>query len=161
MRRYRRKYQHTIQSYAKAALGKRIHESPVAIRVLDAERTFWEKATILHQYAHLPANKPLPARLSRHWYDFFRLLKSDIAAKALQQLELLERVADHKKVYFASTWANYDAARKGTLRLTPPARINAELEKDYGQMEPMFFGQIPEWKSILKAIKEFETEFNR
>lgn len=153
--------QKTIQSYAKEAVGKRIHEQPVEVRVLDAERTFWEKATILHQYAHLPTDKPLPPRLSRHWYDFFRLLTTNISAKALQQIELLERVANHKKVYFASGWANYDTARKGTLRLAPTDRINTELSRDYTLMEPMFFGQIPEWKIILKTIKDFEGRFNR
>ena len=32
---------------------------------LDAKRTFWEKATILHAEHHRPADKPLAAGMSR------------------------------------------------------------------------------------------------
>lgn len=151
---------HKVQSYAKAVLQEKIHEPEVVVRVLDAERTFWEKATILHQYTHLPTEKPLPPRLSRHWYDFFKLLNSQIKEKALQKVDLLQRVANHKKVYFASGWANYDSALKGSLKLMPPERAVDGLERDYGLMKPMFFGEIPDWKLILKTIEEFEKEFN-
>ncbi|MGH7890015.1 MAG: nucleotidyl transferase AbiEii/AbiGii toxin family protein [Thermodesulfobacteriota bacterium] len=153
--------EHRIQSYAKEALKEKIHEPEIKVRVLNAERTFWEKATILHQYAHLPENKNLPPRISRHFYDFFRLLNSDIKEKALSAISLLERVATHKSIYFASSWASYATARKETLKLSPPSRILKELEKDYALMEAMFFREIPEWKMVLKTIEKFEKEFNK
>lgn len=151
---------HPIQSYAKEVLGEKITEPKTVVRVLNAERTFWEKATILHQYAHLPEGRDLPPRLSRHWYDFFRLLNSGVKASALKDAELLVRVANHKKVYFASGWANYDKARKGSLRLLPLDRVRAALEKDYGLMGSMLFGASPEWTAIIAAIETFEKEFN-
>src|ERR1700722_9633625 len=135
--------EHKIESYVKEALKEKIHESEIVIRVLNAERTFWEKATILHQYAHLPENKKLPPRISRHYYDFFRLLSSEIKKKALIDTTLLERVATHKSIYFASSWASYGTTRKETLRLFPPVRILKELERDYALMESMFFREIP------------------
>lgn len=153
--------EHKIRSYVKEALQDKIQEDDVLVRVLNAERTFWEKATILHQYAHLPENKQLPPRISRHFYDFFRLLNSPIKEKALQELSLLERVATHKSIYFASGWAHYETARKGTLKLSPPARLQEELEKDYALMQTMFFREIPDWKLILETIENFEQEFNR
>jgi len=152
--------EHRIRSYAKEALEEKFHESEIVVRVLNAERTFWEKATILHQYVHLPEDKKLPPRISRHYYDFFRLLNSNIKEKALIETALLERVASHKSIYFASSWANYGTARKETLKLSPPARILKELEKDYSLMEAMFFREIPEWEVILKTIEQFEREFN-
>lgn len=152
--------EHRVQSYVKEALKEKIHESEIMVRVLNAERTFWEKATILHQYAHLPEDKKLPPRISRHYYDFFRLLNSSIKKKALEEVALLERVANHKSIYFASGWANYGTARKGTLKLVPSLRILKELQKDYGLMESMLFGEVPTWESILKTIWEFENEFN-
>lgn len=85
--------EHKIHSYAKEALKEKIHEPETLVRVLNAERTFWEKATILHQYSHLPEDKKLPPRISRHFYDFFRLLNSEVKEKALVETSLLERVA--------------------------------------------------------------------
>lgn len=149
-----------IQSYAKEALREKIHEPETWVRVLNAERTFWEKATILHQYAHLPEDKKLPSRISRHFYDFFRLLNSEIKEKALIETALLEQVAIHKSIYFASSWASYGTARKKTLKLFPPPRVLKELEKDYHLMDAMFFREVPDWELILKTIQNFEKEFN-
>jgi hypothetical protein len=152
--------EHKIQSYAKDALEQKIHEPEIRVRVLHAERTFWEKATILHQYAHLPEDKKLPSRISRHFYDFFRLLISPIKEKALVEEALLERVAIHKSIYFASSWANYGTARKGTLKLLPPPYVLKELKTDYTLMAAMFFRDIPDWELILNTIESFEKEFN-
>jgi hypothetical protein len=151
---------HKIQSYTKIALKKKVTEPAVWVKVLDAKRTFWEKATILHQYSHLPHDKKLPLRISRHFYDFFCLLNSDIKANAITELELLDRVATHKSIYFASRWASYGTARKGSLKLLPPTILLDDLEKDYSLMKDMFFGNIPEWSEILKVIGDFEMEFN-
>jgi hypothetical protein len=151
---------HEIKSYAKDALNEKIHEDAVLVRVLNAERTFWEKATILHQYAHLPESKALPARISRHLYDFFCLLNSTTKKKALSDISLLDRVATHKSIYFASAWANYSTARKGSLKLTPQPRTLEALEKDYEQMDAMFFRDRPAWNLILKTIGDFEKDFN-
>jgi len=152
--------EHPIQSYAKEALKEKVTEPAVRVRVLNAERTFWEKATILHQYAHLPNEKALPPRISRHFYDFFRLLNSEIKTRALADVTLLDRVAVHKSIYFASAWASYETARKGTLVMSPMPRLLDALENDFGQMNRMFFGAIPDWQLILKTIKQFEAEFN-
>ena len=88
------------------------------------------------------------------------MLNSEIKEKALLETALLERVAIHKSIYFASSWANYGTARKETLKLFPPARILNELEKDYALMESMLFREIPDWELILKTIEQFEKEFN-
>lgn len=149
-----------IQSYVKEALQGKVVEAAVNVRVLKAERTFWEKATILHQYAHFPEGKTLPPRISRHFYDFFCLLNSDVKAHALAEVALLERVAKHKNVYFASAWASYETARKGALKLSPLPRVQEDLEKDFRLMSQMFFGEMPAWDSILASIRHFEAEFN-
>jgi hypothetical protein len=152
---------HPIKSYAKEALGNKMTEPQIIIRVLNAERTFWEKATILHQHAHLPESKKTPLRLSRHYYDFYRLLNSPAKDIAINDLALLERVAIHKNIYFASAWANYGTAKKGTLKLSPSDRIIDELKADYNLMDTMFFRGKPDWNFVLEAIKSFETTFNK
>ena len=152
---------HKIQSYIKMALKDKIAEPEVVVKALNAERTFWEKATILHQYAILPEDKALPARISRHYYDFFCLLNSNVKDQAVAKQELLERVAVHKSIYFPSAWANYETARKGSLKLSPPQRIVAELKRDFGLMKDMFFGPVPDWNDVLNAIEKFEADFNR
>ena len=47
-----------IVSYAAEQFPKVFERQECLVRVLKAERTFWEKATILHQEAHRPAGNP-------------------------------------------------------------------------------------------------------
>lgn len=151
---------HHVHSYAKEMLEDKVYEPKTTVRVLNAERTFWEKATILHQYSHLPDQKKVPPRISRHFYDFHRLLQTDVKRQALMNIDLLERVALHKSIYFSSAWASYGTARKGSLKLVPPQRVLVDLEHDYALMEPMFFHSVPQWEHILTSISDFEQEFN-
>lgn len=51
------------------------------VAVLEAERTFWEKATLLHSYCHCPLDKLIPPRLSRHYYDLALLIDHGIGIK--------------------------------------------------------------------------------
>ena len=56
-----------------------------------AERTFWEKVTILHKEAFRTSGK-FPSRYSRHYYDLYCMYKSNIKMQAYADLELLRRV---------------------------------------------------------------------
>ncbi|KTC75373.1 hypothetical protein Lbir_0518 [Legionella birminghamensis] len=134
--------------------------SSIEIKTLSAERTFWEKATILHMYANWPENKPLPLRQSRHFFDFYKLIKSNIKQIAARDLSLLENVVEHKKIYFRAGWANYDDARKGSLNLIPSSEMLKAFENDYRLMKEMFYGEPVSWDEIISQIKNFETEFN-
>ena len=44
-------------------------EKSAPILVLDSERTFWEKVTLLHAENHRPDPTKLKARMARHWSD--------------------------------------------------------------------------------------------
>jgi hypothetical protein len=130
------------------------------VKVLAAERTFWEKATILHSEFHRPVEKPTPVRLSRHYCDFYELIRKGVAHPAVEQIELLNRVAQHKGLFFKSSWAKYGEATKGTLRIVPPEHRIGALHSDYANMREMFFGEPPKFDSILALLKEWEHNFN-
>jgi hypothetical protein len=130
------------------------------VRVLTKARTFWEKATILHAEHHRPASSESPTRHSRHFYDLYCISKQRDASDILSDLGLLERVVQHKKIFFRSAWANYASAIVGTLRLYPKESQIKHLMEDYRSMQPMFFNNPPEFEDILKAIKQIETEIN-
>jgi hypothetical protein len=131
------------------------------VKVLSAERTFWEKATILHAEFHRPADKPMPDRFSRHYCDFHELVRKGVAKSATAKPELLARVAQHKSLFFKSSWAKYVKATKGTLRISPPEQRVKALREDYAKMEQMFFGEPPEFDQILALLRQWESEFNQ
>ncbi len=47
-------------------IRKSLHKKDTAILTVAPERTFWEKATILHHEANRPESSEMPQRYSRH-----------------------------------------------------------------------------------------------
>lgn len=118
-------------------------ELSTTVRTASPERTFWEKATILHQEANRPEGKAMPRRYSRHYYDMYRLGHSFVLGRAVAQPGLLEQVVRFKEKFYRTPWAKLADARPGTLRLAPPKGRLDELAADYASMRPMLFGSYP------------------
>jgi hypothetical protein len=149
-----------IRPYAAEKFPHLFSQSSTAVSTVAAERTFWEKATILHQEAHRLSTSHLPPRYSRHYYDLYRLSHSPVRERALAQLDLLQDVADFKMKFYRSAWAKYEEARPGSLRLSPPTERVADLRKDYQNMQPMLFGIIPSFEDILAELAALEKTVN-
>lgn len=150
----------TVLPYAAEQFPAQFKAPRCAVRVLAAERTFWEKATILHAWYHTRPDKPLRGRQSRHYYDLVKLFEAGIGVRALQRLDLLAAVAAHKAVFFADSAAKYDEAKPGSLRLVPPGSRQVELREDYGKMREMIFGEPPSFEYLLEVLAEIEQRIN-
>lgn len=90
---------HAVQSvrpYAAEHFPHIFRQTATKVRTIDAERTFWEKATILHQEAHRSPGKRLPPRYSRHYYDLFRMSLLPLREQALNRRDLLDDVVAFK-----------------------------------------------------------------
>jgi hypothetical protein len=127
---------------------------------MEVERTFWEKATILHAEYHRPADQAVGERFSRHYSDLAALWKQPAGAASLAQLDLLERVARFKSRFFPSSWANYAQAKPGSLRLVPPSHRKSELAQDYAKMGPMFLAPPPTFEEVVETLREAEARIN-
>jgi hypothetical protein len=75
-------------------------------------------------------------------------------------LDLLARVAEHKSLFFKSSWAKYGEAVKGTLRVGPPEHRLKALREDHQKMRQMFFGEQPQFDKIIALLNQWESEFN-
>lgn len=150
----------SIQSYASEEYPSVFTDPAFELNVLSAERTFWEKATILHDQFHRADDYKSAERMSRHYYDLFKLANSEFAAKALTDRDLLAKVVENKKLFFSRAGANYDEALTGNLRLVPSElRLNF-FKKDYKEMEVMFFSTPPKFDDILTTLLELERKIN-
>ncbi|MFH2203128.1 MAG: nucleotidyl transferase AbiEii/AbiGii toxin family protein [Elusimicrobiota bacterium] len=150
-----------IKPYAAENFSEMFALPTCRVRTLSAERTFWEKATLLHAEYHRPEDKQSRERLSRHYHDLYCLSRNELGRKALEDGSLLERVVQHKRFFFASAWANYDTAKPGTFHLLPTAARMDALRRDYDAMQPMLFGQSPKWDEIIRELKQLEVLINR
>jgi hypothetical protein len=128
---------------------------------LDAKRTFWEKATILHAEHHREKTKPMRTNFSRDLYDLCCMAENKYGQKALGDFDLLETVVEHKKLYFYSAWAQYERAVPESLCLVPPDHRLSELESDYTKMQEMFFEEPPTFNELILKIKGIENHINK
>ena len=127
---------------------------------LELERTFWEKATILHAEYHRPPAQPMRDRYARHYSDFAALWRHPGRPAMAGRLDLLERVRTHKSKFYGSSWAHYETAVPGTLRFAPPDTRLAELRRDYAAMNPMFLSPPPPFEEVLGTLREAERTIN-
>ena len=150
-----------IQPYLAERFPQLMPEGPFSVRVLAAERTFWEKACLLHEETFRPHDKPRKLRMARHYYDLWCLLRAGVGERALANTALFQRVAEHREIFFRYAWVDYSTHKPGTFRLSPPTDHLANWRSDYQAMlGPMFFGEVPDFDEIMEAVSEFEKTFN-
>ncbi len=152
---------HAIRPWVAEVFPKQLEDFHCQLVALELERTFWEKATILHAEHHRDSGRPIRPNFSRHYSDMAALARHDITDRALLRDDLRQRVADWKSRFFAASWARYDLATPGTFRLVPPKFRLPELEKDYHSMRDMFLNQPPPFEKILETVRNLENRINR
>jgi Nucleotidyl transferase AbiEii toxin, Type IV TA system len=149
-----------IRSFAAEVFPGLFSRADCSVHVIKAERTFWEKATILHHEAHRPLGSMQPPRNSRHYYDLALLAKSPIKDRALADLHILTSVVEFKKKFYSRGWANYDLAKPGTFRLLPEEHVLEAVKKDYKEMRSMIYGTYYDYSVIHSILSELEVEIN-
>lgn len=151
-----------IRPFLIDALGTAVAPLDCPVRVLSAERTFWEKALLIHEETFRPTEKPRRPRMARHYYDLWCLINKGVAARASRDRELFNRVAAHRQVFFRLNWVDYNTVRRGDLRLTPAADDMPAWKQDYEWMQTaMFLEEPPPFEQILDCVREFAKDFNR
>lgn len=136
-------------------------DARVVVRALLPERTFWEKAMLLHEERFRPSKKPRRARMARHYYDVSRLIERGIADRAAEDKDLFDRVVQHRRVYFHQNWVDYTTLRRGAIKLLPEPGQEKEWREDYEKMRrEMFATEPPAFDQLMETIRRFQDRFN-
>ena len=150
-----------IQLYLAEAFPELFRESRITVHAVSPRRTFWEKAMLLHEETFRPAESPRKARLARHYYDLYQLIRAGVGRDAAGDLDLFRRIAAHRQVYFRHTWVDHETLSPGRLILVPPDDQLAIWRADYAAMgTEMFFGQPPAFEDLIETVREFQHHFN-
>ncbi|MBP3792757.1 MAG: nucleotidyl transferase AbiEii/AbiGii toxin family protein [Ruminococcus sp.] len=136
------------------------NQADTLVPTVDAERTFWEKITILHKTAASYEQKGVPTRYARHYYDIYQMYHSDVKEKAFSRKELLARDVRFKLKFYYAKNASYETAQIGKLKLVPSASAIKELSVDYDHMRDMIYGEKPSFDEIIESISMLEKEIN-
>ena len=134
------------------------------ITTVEAQRTFWDKVVILHGlrrwYDHRGELRHGGQRVSRHYYDVFRLLQSRTGEAAEADRQLGEDCVRHARMFFNTADFDLDEAAPGTLSLTPSSSMQDALERDYTAMAGMIMGPAPAFGDVMAIIAALEQRLN-
>jgi hypothetical protein len=134
------------------------------VTTVDPSRTFWDKVVILHGlrrwWDRRGELKGGGQRVSRHYYDVYRLLVSEIGRKAMEDAEMAEDCVRHARMFFNRPDLDLASAVPGSFTLTPHDRMLADLRLDYEAMSGMIFGSIPTVDEVVTSISKLERFLN-
>lgn len=132
----------------------------VTVSTILPERTFWEKAFLLHELFKHPLDKMDIDRKSRHWYDLHRLYEEGYAQRAMADKELFEAIRAHRKIFTKDAHVNYDELTAAKLDLFPPPEHDAAWQADYQKMiESYIYHEPPSMDSLRAMMKKIMAKF--
>ena len=149
-----------IMPYILEAFPGVFQDFSISVDTVLPERTFWEKATVLHHEANRPPKSNMPARYARHYYDIYMMAGTSVKERAFNNIRLLEAVIEFKEKFYPRKWAEYKKAIPPSIKLVPPGFRIPYLQKDYENMREMLYGNIPTFGEILERIKHLEEEIH-
>jgi hypothetical protein len=134
------------------------------VTTVNPERTFWDKIVILHgQRSWFEKRGDLRhggQRVSRHYYDVFKLMESEAAKRALADPGLGIDCSRHARLFFFSADYDLEHAVPGTLRICPTDEMKTALQRDYEAMSGMIFGQVPRFEDVLAVLGNVDRLIN-
>lgn len=153
----------TIKSLLATSLPRlTFEETPVSVNAVIPQRTFLEKLFLLHEEFSKPTYDIRVERMSRHLYDVFQMLKTDIPEEALNDDELYSSVVEHRRKFIGLKGFNYDTLYKKTLSIVPQSDIRTKWENDYKHtMLNMIIGDAPSFDEIMVALEALNRKINQ
>lgn len=133
----------------------------VNVKTAIAEKTFLEKAFLLHELFSV-SNTVEARRRSRHIYDLHMMMQKGIANKAIPNDELWETIHHHRSTLTSLNGVDYTPDIRRRIQLVPPLECRGGWKKDYEEMATaMIYGERPSFEVLMESMKTLEIEFRK
>ena len=134
------------------------------VTVVDAERTFWDKVVILQGLRRWFERRGVLRgggnRISRHYYDVYRLLQTEVGGRALADRALGDDAIAHARMFFNRPDFDLASAQPPTFAVGPTDPMYEALGADYRLMTPMLFGAPPRFETVMEVVFDLERQLN-
>jgi len=128
------------------------------IKVVSLGRTFLEKVALVHSY--IERGQFSGDRFSRHLYDLHSVAESDQFEEIVKDKSLLNKIINHREVFYRQPTANYQKILNGGLNLIPRGELLDSVRADYKKMDIMIYGRSPELDDILTSLGTIQQRIN-
>ena len=157
-----------LEPYAETTITSMVEEalpsinttiSDVMVKTAIAEKTFLEKAFLLHELFSVN-NEVEARRRSRHIYDLHMMLKHGIADKAVSNEELWQTIHHHRSTLTSMQGVDYTPDIRKRIQLIPPTKCWDGWKKDYEiMMGAMIYGERPPFEALMESMRNLEILF--
>lgn len=136
------------------------NDNAAQIVVAVAEKTFLEKAFLLHELFTTDGCRNA-RRKSRHLYDLCKMLETGIADRAIPNDDLWETIRHHREVFTSIRDVDYTPDVRKRIVLTPPEGVIEEWKNDYETMAAnmIYEDKVPTFSEILAGVAKIEGMF--
>lgn len=133
----------------------------VRIKTAIAEKTFLEKAFLLHEL--FSVNSSVEAhRRSRHIYDLHMMLQHGIADKAIPNDGLWQTIHHHRATLTSMSGVDYSKDIRKNIQLVPPSESLDSWKRDYDEMSSaMIYGDKPVFDELIFSMNRLELLFRK
>lgn len=132
-----------------------------AIKTAVAEKTFLEKAFLLHEL--FSVNNTVQAhRRSRHIYDLYMMMQKGVAETAVRNDELWQTIHHHRSTLTSMQGVDYTSDIRDRIQLVPPVECRDNWQKDYEDMaSAMIYGNRPPFAVLIESMQRLEVLFKK
>ena len=142
--------------YPEADFADSFTEIPTVV----PQRTFLEKAFLLHEEFQKTAENIRIDRMSRHLYDLEKLMNTAFAESALANTELYMAIVNHRKHLTAIKGVDYSTHSPDKINFVPPDVVIEKWKNDYETMlGNMTYGDTLPFDKLLEKIKLLNEKF--
>jgi predicted nucleotidyltransferase component of viral defense system len=135
-----------------------IGEDYFPISFVSPKRTFLEKIFLLHEEFQLNRHSK---RMSRHLYDLEKLMDTEFAFSALNDMELYKSIVKHRMIFNKWKDIDYTKHHPSSIHIIPPDSMTTIWEEDYKNLQHLFiYGKSLLYEQLLQRMKELEQRLH-
>lgn len=132
------------------------------IKTVMPQRTFLEKAFLLHEEFQKQPEQIKTERLTRHLYDLEKLMDTEFEKEALMNYDLYKTIVEHRSIFNALREIDYLNHSPNKINFYPPKEVEKDLKRDYLVMcENMIYGKYLKWEDLLDRINQLLNRFRK
>jgi hypothetical protein len=124
------------------------------------QRTFLEKAFLLHEEFQKSTAKIRIDRMSRHIYDLEKMMDTNFATEALNDRELYNAIVAHRSTLTKMKEVDYTTHTPDRINFIPPLNVIDLWKADYESMQKnMIHGNSLPFDKLMDRIRELNERF--
>lgn len=136
-------------------------DAVLTARTVRPTRTFLEKAFLLCE--EFQKDKPRTQRMTRHFYDMYKLAHTPFVDEALQDAALYHRIVAHREAYYHVHYVDYSRLLPQSISFLPPQAFMSDYKADYHMMlqEYIHDPAAPSFEELICFLSELQERFRK